>query len=74
MSFSPLQSSILSTLRQATTAARVRTGDKDIAVAVEAGCYQVQRVTQRAGLPALVRPLSPWGSFVEALDKLARLH
>lgn len=65
---------ILATLQQATNAARARTGDNRIGVAVKNGEFQVQQITQRKGMPPLIEPLSGWRSFVAILDVLAALR
>ena len=61
----------LQTLQAATRAARARTGDSRLSVAVRAGLYQVQRVTPRpGGRAADVQPITGWLALTAALAAL----
>ena len=60
-------------LQRATRAARARTGDTRLSVAVRAGLYQLQRVTPRPGTTHDVQALGPWVSLpamLAALDSM----
>ena len=56
-------------LQRATRAARIRTGDDFLSVAVRAGLYQLQRVTPRPGTHD-VQALGPWISLSAVLAAL----
>lgn len=58
------------TLRTATLAARARTGDNTIGVAVRRGTFQVQRITYPNGATAVIRPLTHWLDLSEAVEAL----
>lgn len=61
----------LADLRTATLNARIRTGDKAIAVAVgNGGKYQAQRVTYPTRKRALIEPLTGWLSLTEVVNVL----
>ncbi|MGE4243698.1 hypothetical protein [Ramlibacter sp.] len=64
---------LLAPLQQATLAARKRTADAAIGTRVEAGRFQVVRVTYPDGKNGHVEPLSGWLTMPKAVDHLNSL-
>ena len=65
---------ILSTLSQATLAARQRTGDARIAVAVDHGRFRITRVDYLASGASVIENVTEPLTFVAVLDALATLE